>query len=79
MVTVICYNRVEFWHSRKRAYQFYWGGVMACEGSERERYLNICNDLDQKKEVCTDGFSTPLSTYDGTLDGSRDYGGKINY
>lgn len=79
MVKVICYNRSELWHSRKRAYQFYWQGVMACEGSERDRYINICNDLQAKKKVCTDGFSIPCRVYDNTPDGSRDFGGKINY
>ena len=86
LIKVVCYGRIETWHSRARAKKFYNEAARACEGCERERYANIVFDLEDKKLICTDGYScfneALLNKRNYTTkapDGSRDYGGKIWY
>lgn len=44
-VEVICYNRLHLFETRKEAREFYMKAVNMCEGSEKERYVNIVLDL----------------------------------
>ncbi len=53
-VKVICYGEEKIWSSRKEAIEFYLEGISYCEGSERDRYINIYLDLINGLEVCTD-------------------------
>lgn len=86
-IKIVCYNQVEFWSSRKKALEFYRKACRACEGSERDRYLNIVWDLEDKKPICHDGSSLPYDVLAknnlvmkvGSADGTRDFGGKIWY
>jgi len=55
MVTVKCYGKEEKWASRQEAMNFYVEGMMCCEGSERDRYVNIYCDLVEGKDYCIDG------------------------
>ena len=87
MITIICYNQIEFWNSRKKATKFFETAARECEGAERDRYLNIYWDLKDGKDICEDGRSYPLDTLKAmgyylktdAPDGSRDYGNKIWY
>ena len=54
-VVVICYNTLEKWESRREAYDFYVEGMLACEGSEGERYTNVVVGLSEGKTIVTDG------------------------
>lgn len=54
-VTVVCYGREEVWASRKDAIAFYTDGVRACDGSERDRYVNVLIELMCGLKICTDG------------------------
>jgi len=56
MVDVICYGTRKTWNNRNDAIKFYLDGVMMCDGSERERYMNVCLDLLSGKKVCSDGM-----------------------
>ena len=86
-VIVICYDKIEVWHGRENAIDFYSHGMMECDGLESERYGNIVADLCMGREVASDGYSLSYSEckerglYKKTSapDGSRDYGGKIWY
>lgn len=86
-IKIVCYNQVEFWSSRKKALEFYRKACRACEGSERDRYLNIVWDLEDNKDTCHDGSSLPIAVLESNNlicktdapDGTRDFGGKIWY
>ena len=54
MVRVICYGKEDIWKNREDAIRFYREGVACCDGSERERYVNVLMDLLDGKAVCTD-------------------------
>ena len=54
MVTTICYGKEDKWERRSDAIEFFMAGVIECDGSERERYLNVLIDLQSMKDVCTD-------------------------
>ena len=54
MITIICYNMIEYWEKRENALKFYDEAARFCEGSERDRYLNIVWDLEDGKDICTD-------------------------
>lgn len=43
-VSIICYNETKPM-IRRDAIAFYFEGMMCCEGSERERYTNIYQQL----------------------------------
>lgn len=53
-VIVICYGEREFWGSREEAIKFYYEGMLACEGAERDRYTNIYCQLIEGRDVCID-------------------------
>ena len=81
MIQIVCYNEVERWHRRSNARKFYYEGVMCCEGSERDRYVEILRQLDAGLDVITDGWSLPLEDCEvvefNTPDGFHDVGNKI--
>lgn len=87
MIEIVCYNHIELWHTRKNALRFYRDCVRNCEGAERQRYINIVWDLEDKKTICHDSSSVDYETaktndwyYKTTApDGSRDYDNKIWY
>ena len=53
-VTTICYGAAKEWDDRWDAIDFFTEGVMACDGSEKERYTNILLKLMAGEEVCSD-------------------------
>ena len=53
-IKIICYGKTQLWEDRIAAMQEYYEGAMVCEGSERDRYLTIYNQLSEGKMVCTD-------------------------
>ena len=53
-VIVVCYNEADVWGSRAEAKKFYMEGVYACEGAERDRYMNVVCDLEDGKDVALD-------------------------
>ena len=87
MIEIVCYNRIERWHTRKNARRFFRDCARNCEGAERDRYINIVWDLEDKKTVCHDGSSLPHDVlaknnlyYTTTApDGSRDYNNEVWY
>ena len=52
-VNIICYNQQETM-TRKEGIEKYLEGVRCCEGSERDRYLNIYLDLIEGKMIASD-------------------------
>lgn len=54
---VICYNQAEVWQSRERASEFYLEAMCACEGCERERYMDVLLDLMAGRRLCHDGVT----------------------
>lgn len=52
-VNIICYNQQETM-TRKEGIEKYLEGVCCCEGSERDRYLNIYLDLIEGKMTASD-------------------------
>ena len=87
MIEIVCYNRIEKWHTRKNALRFFRDCARNCEGAERDRYINIVWDLEDKKTICHDGSSLPHDVlaknnlyYTTTApDGSRDYNNEVWY
>ena len=53
-VLITCYGKTEAWASRETAKDFFIEGMMACEGSERERYTNIFLGLESGLITCSD-------------------------
>lgn len=53
IVTITCYNKTEKME-RKKAIDFYWEGVCACDGHERSRYLAIVQQLKAGQMTATD-------------------------
>ena len=86
-IKVVCYNQIENWHTRKNALKFFRECARNCEGAERDRYINIVWDLEDKKTICHDGVSLPYNVleragiiYKTTApDGTRDYDNKVWY
>lgn len=79
---IICYNQVEYWNSKALALAFYRDCEKNTEGCERERYMNIIDDILDGRSVCTDGCSdvkTAKEAFFATPDNTRDYGGKVHY
>ena len=56
-LVVFCYNQAEVWQSRSRAAEFYREAVYACEGCEKERYMNVLLDILEGKTFCWDGVT----------------------
>lgn len=54
-VTTICYGEERKWERRVDAMEFFWCGVISCDGAERDRYVKVLTDLELMKDVCTDG------------------------
>jgi hypothetical protein len=54
-VYTICYNAVDIWKSKKAAMDFYEEAIYACEGAERERYINVYRDLKDGETFAYDG------------------------
>lgn len=54
-VTVTCRGQREEWKSRAEALAFYRQGVRECDGSERERYLNVVLQLESGAKDVSDG------------------------
>lgn len=53
IVKITCYGQTEEME-REKAIDFYRQGVLACEGSEQERYSNILAQLMSGYKVCCD-------------------------
>mgnify|MGYP007013864716 CR=1 FL=1 len=53
IVKIICYRR-ESEMERQDAIREFTEGVMVCNGSERDRYMNILLDLMAGMKVCRD-------------------------
>ena len=87
IIEIVCYNQIESWHTRKNALKFFRDCARNSEGAERERYINIVWDLEDKKTLCHDGSSLPIAVLEqnnlfcktDAPDGTRDFGGKIWY
>ena len=60
-VVTVCYNQATVWKSRKAAAAFYREGVMACDGCERERYMNVLLDILDGNAVCDDGVTSLIT------------------
>ena len=53
-VTTICYGEKRVWDSRQEAMDYFLEGVMACDGSERDRYASIYSQLASGANYATD-------------------------
>lgn len=53
-VKVICYGQEEVWDNRADAARFYLEAMAMSEGSEKERYANIFQQLVEGYAVCSD-------------------------
>lgn len=55
-ITIVCYNEVKTYPESKRGElaAHFLEGVMCCDGSERERYMNIYCALKQGLTLCKD-------------------------
>ena len=53
LVEITCYGKTETME-RQAAIDLYREGVIACEGSERERYTNILMELELGYKKCSD-------------------------
>ncbi len=54
-VDVICYGKRTHWENRAKAIEFFFQGIIECDGAERCRYIDIYTDLISGKAVCSDG------------------------
>lgn len=54
IVTIICYGK-RSQMARDEAIAFYSEAIAACDGSEKDRYMNIFLGLVMGLTVCTDG------------------------
>ena len=55
-VSIECYGRTDRWNSRYLAYHYYFEGARQCDGSEADRYWNICGNLLLGYENVNDRF-----------------------
>lgn len=53
-VTVECYGERKVWDSRTEAIAFFEEGMLACEGSEADRYKRIWAQLREGLNFCSD-------------------------
>jgi hypothetical protein len=53
-VTTVCYGEKKVWDSRKEAMDYFYEGMLCCEGSERDRYTNIYCKLAEGARYATD-------------------------
>ena len=57
-VEVKCYGEWMKFSSRKKAMDFFFEGMLSCEGAEGERYKNIYCKLKEGYRKCTDDLAT---------------------
>lgn len=53
-VTTVCYGKKDTWLSREEAQAFFLKAMAGSDGSERERYANICIQLCMGMTECSD-------------------------
>lgn len=53
-ITTICNGVERVWKSKREAIKFFNMGAFACDGSERDRYLNIVSHLEMGLNPATD-------------------------
>ena len=53
-IKTVCYGETKTWNNRQDAINFFAEGIACCEGSERERYVNIYFKLLDGETYCTD-------------------------
>lgn len=53
-VTTVCYGETKLWDSRNEALEFFFEGMLNCEGSEAERYTRIYSKLKSGYTYATD-------------------------
>ena len=53
-VKITCYGQTKVWDDRQEAIKFFSEGVAACEGAERNRYVNIYMQLVSGCTECED-------------------------
>ena len=53
-VVTVCYGQEKKWDHRRDAQKFFFEGIAASEGSEKERYLTIYSKLAKGETYCTD-------------------------
>lgn len=54
MIITVCYGTQKTWESREEAIGFFLEAMMSCDGSEKDRYCNICMKLQLGLNYCTD-------------------------
>ena len=54
-VITVCYGEEQVWDSREEAKEFFLEAMMASEGSEQQRYVNIFTELSLGFIRCIDG------------------------
>lgn len=54
-ITVFCYGKETEYADDLLAFREYMEGVAACEGAERDRYINICSQIDSGNYYNIDG------------------------
>lgn len=45
VIYINCYNKDERFTTLKKAYEKYFEGFIFCEGNEKERYKNVCDNI----------------------------------
>lgn len=57
-IEITCYNKVETYpeSARKALMKKYYEGILCCEGSEQERYVNIYLQLKDGCSVISDEY-----------------------
>lgn len=53
-VKITCYGQTKVWDDRQEAIKFFSEGIVACEGAERNRYVNIYMQLVSGCTECED-------------------------
>ncbi len=53
-VTTKCYGEEMVWDSRQEAMDYFMEGILACEGSERDRYASVYAQLKEGSRYATD-------------------------
>lgn len=53
-IVTVCYGKEDSWESRIAAEHFFLQAIIASDGSERERYVNIYIKLKMGMTYCTD-------------------------
>lgn len=50
-VKIRCGGKEQTWNSRYLAFHYYYAGAMQCEGSESNRYWQVCSGLLMGEEI----------------------------